>query len=94
VPPIESDEQIVLPSRLTMFTTTWCGYCVRLKSQLERAGIGFDEVDVERDATAAELVEYLNGGYRTVPTLLFPDGEAMTNPSAAEVAAHLAATSA
>lgn len=88
--PTASDEDIVLPERLTMYTTSWCGYCVRLKRELSRAGIGYDEVDVESDPQAAALIEYINGGYRTVPTLLFPDGEAMTNPSVREVATHLA----
>jgi mycoredoxin len=86
----ETHEDLVPPTRLTLYTTTWCGYCVRLKRDLARAGIGYDEVDVEADPQAADLVEYINGGYRTVPTALFPDGEAMTNPSAREVAAHLA----
>ena len=37
------------PGTVTMYTTTWCGYCRRLKSQMEREGIGFTEVDIERD---------------------------------------------
>ena len=87
--PSDSDDELALPDRLTLYTTSWCGYCVRLKRDLDRAGIGYDEIDVESDPDAAALVEYINGGYRTVPTLLFPDGEAMTNPSAREVATHL-----
>ena len=75
---------------LTMYTTTWCGYCARLKKQLDSAGIAYDEVDVERVPDAAALVESVNGGNRTVPTLVFPDGSAATNPSLAEVRARLA----
>lgn len=70
---------------LTMYTTTWCGYCRRLKNQMTEAGIAFDEVDVEQHDAAAALVELVNGGDRTVPTLVFPDGSAATNPSLAEV---------
>jgi len=70
---------------LTMYTTTWCGYCRRLKSQLTEAGIAFNEVDVEQHDDAAAFVEQVNGGNRTVPTLVFPDGSAATNPSLAEV---------
>lgn len=77
---------------LTMYTTTWCGYCRRLKSQLDSAGIAYDEVDVEQVPEAAELVESVNGGNRTVPTLVFPDGSSATNPSLAEVRARLGAT--
>ncbi len=75
---------------LTMYTTTWCGYCRRLKSQLDSAGIAYDEVDVEREPQAAAFVESVNGGNRTVPTVVFPDGSAATNPSLAEVQARLA----
>ena len=75
--------------QLTLYTTTWCGYCVRLKRGLDRAGIAYQEVDVETDADAAALIEHINGGYRTVPTLVLSDGEALTNPSVAEVRAAL-----
>lgn len=70
---------------LTMFTTTWCGYCRRLKSQLEAAGIAYSEVDVEQVPDAAAFVESVNDGNRTVPTVVFPDGSAVTNPSLAQV---------
>ena len=76
---------------LTMYTTTWCGYCVRLKHQLDREGIDYTEVDIERDEAAAERVMQVNGGNRTVPTLVFPDGTALTNPSPAQVKEKLAA---
>lgn len=69
----------------TMYSTTWCGYCHRLARQLRREGITFDEVDIENDAGAAKLVERTNHGNRTVPTLVFSDGSALTNPSVAEV---------
>jgi mycoredoxin len=74
---------------VTMYTTDWCGYCVRLKDGLERAGISFEEVNIERDPEAADVVMAVNGGNRTVPTVVFPDGTALTNPSAAQVRARL-----
>ena len=73
----------------TMYSTPWCGYCHRLKGQLRREGIRFDEVDIETDPSAATLVERANGGNQTVPTLVFADGSALTNPSVAEVKAQL-----
>jgi mycoredoxin len=76
---------------ITMFSTTWCGYCRRLKGQLERAGIGYTEVNIEEVEQAAEYVMEVNGGNQTVPTVIFPDGTAATNPSLAEVKARLAA---
>jgi mycoredoxin len=75
---------------VTMFSTTWCGYCRRLKSQLDREGIPFTEVDIERDRESAQFVEKVNDGNQTVPTVLFPDGSAATNPSLIEVKQRLA----
>jgi mycoredoxin len=75
----------------TMFSTPWCGYCHRLKSQLDREGIEFDVVDIEQHPDAAETVERVNNGNQTVPTLLFTDGSTQTNPSVAQVKEKLAA---
>ncbi len=76
-------------STLTMYSTPWCGYCQRLKAQMTRAGIAFTEVDIEQDPAAAALVESVNGGNQTVPTVVFADGTALTNPAIAEVKARL-----
>ncbi len=70
---------------LTMYSTVWCGYCQRLKAQMQREGIAFVEVDIEHDDAAAAIVEGVNGGNQTVPTLQFPDGSFATNPSIAQV---------
>jgi mycoredoxin len=74
---------------VTMYTTPWCGYCVRLKKLMQREGIGYAEVDIEQDPQAADLVMEANGGNRTVPTLVFADGTALTNPSIDQVRAQL-----
>jgi mycoredoxin len=76
---------------LTMYTTAWCGFCSRLKAGLQRDGIAFDEVDIEQVPDAAELVMQVNGGNRTVPTVVFADGSALTNPSVKQVKEKLAA---
>ncbi|MET1131966.1 MAG: mycoredoxin, partial [Aeromicrobium sp.] len=68
-----------------LYSTPWCGYCHRLKSQLQREGIEFTEVDIEQDPASADIVEKANGGNQTVPTLVFADGTALTNPSVAQV---------
>lgn len=81
-------------SQLTMYSTTWCGYCRRLKIQLDAAGVTYDEVNIERDPDAAAFVEGVNGGNRTVPTLRFADDSALTNPSLAQVTAKLEALAA
>jgi mycoredoxin len=72
---------------LTLYTTTWCGHCLRLKRSLDRESIPYTEVNIEEDERAAELVMRVNGGNRTVPTVTFPDGTALTNPSLTQVKA-------
>jgi mycoredoxin len=75
---------------VTMYSTTWCGYCRRLKLLMDQAGIAYDEVNIEQDPEAAAYVESVNGGNQTVPTIRFEDGTAMTNPPFAAVTAKLA----
>jgi mycoredoxin len=79
-----------MTTSLTMYTTSWCGYCVRLKTMLKAAGISYDEVNIEQDPAAAEFVGSVNGGNMTVPTVKFADGSTMTNPGAGDVKAKLA----
>ncbi|MEV8630273.1 mycoredoxin [Streptosporangium sp. NPDC051023] len=74
---------------LTVYTATWCGPCKRLKSQLTREGISYREIDVEQNPDAAQFVMSVNNGNQTVPTVLFEDGTALTNPSVIEVKARL-----
>ncbi|MGO9779764.1 MAG: mycoredoxin [Streptosporangiaceae bacterium] len=73
-----------------MYTTQWCAFCRRLKSQLARDGITLTEVDIERDPVAADYVMSVNGGNQTVPTVVFPDGTVLVNPSAAQVKKRMA----
>ncbi|MFF4379376.1 mycoredoxin [Kitasatospora sp. NPDC092039] len=81
---------------VTMYSTTWCGYCNRLKSQLDREGIGYTEINIEEDPASASFVESVNNGNQTVPTVLVtPAGGGeqvvMTNPSLLQVKKALAA---
>ena len=77
-------------SELTVYTTSWCPFSRRLVTDLDRAGIEFTDIDVEEDADAAALVQQLNNGNRTVPTVVFADGSSLTNPPLAQVQAKLA----
>ena len=79
------------PGTVTMYSTTWCGYCRRLKTLLDREGIGYTEVNIETDEASADFVMSVNGGNQTVPTVVFPDGSAATNPSLQDVKDRLAA---
>jgi mycoredoxin len=81
---------------VTMYSTTWCGYCRRLKGQLDREGIAYTEIDIERNPDAAALVEKANNGNQTVPTVIIAPASGaaeitVTNPSLAQVKQALAA---
>ncbi len=77
---------------LTMYTTDLVRLLLPPQGRpAPRAGIEYTEVDIERVAGAADLVMSVNGGNRTVPTVVFADGTALTNPSVADVGARLAA---
>lgn len=80
-----------MTAELTIYSTPWCGYCRRLKTQLDREGIGFVDVDIEREPSAADYVSQVNGGNQTVPTVVLPGGTALTNPSLAQIKDHLGA---
>lgn len=79
------------PGTVRMYSTTWCGYCRRLKTLLDREGIAYTEVDIEQDEQSAEYVMSVNGGNQAVPTVVFPDGSAATNPTLQDVKERLAA---
>jgi mycoredoxin len=84
-----------MPGTVTMYSTTWCGYCRRLKGQMDREGITYDEINIEHDPASAAFVEKANGGNQTVPTVLVVPSNGsepitMTNPSLAQVKTALA----
>ncbi len=72
-------------SELTVYATSWCPYCAILRADLDEEGVEYTEIDVDRDPEAADVVRQLNNGNRTVPTVVFPDGSALTNPPISKV---------
>lgn len=73
------------PNQIVMYTTAWCPDCRRAKFFLKRKKIDFLEIDVNEDKKAAEFVKDLNNGNRSVPTIIFPDGSRMVEPSESEL---------
>jgi mycoredoxin len=76
---------------VTMYSTTWCGYCRRLKRQFEDAGIAYEEIDVDepQHRHLGDRIIEASGGYRVVPTVEVGDS-LLVNPSLKEVEAALA----
>lgn len=74
------------PSKQTiMYGTTWCGDCARAKRFLDQRGIAYTWIDIEQDEAARAYVEQVNKGLRRVPTIIFPDGSVLVEPSNAQL---------
>ncbi|HEV3230760.1 MAG TPA: glutaredoxin family protein [Candidatus Dormibacteraeota bacterium] len=74
---------------ITMYTTPGCGDCYVAKRTMARLGVPYREVDIRDDAGAREEVQRLNGGLRSVPTIVFPSGHVVVEPSAPQLEAVL-----
>jgi mycoredoxin len=76
-------------STITMYGTSWCPDCRRAQRVLETNGVPYTYVNIEEDEAAAEYVVQVNRGYRSVPTIIFPDGSILVEPSNAQLQAKL-----
>ena len=64
-----------------MYGADWCGDCRRSKRFLDENSVAYNYIDVETDTSASEKVIEINGGMRSIPVILFPDGTHLTEPS-------------
>lgn len=81
-----SDLYSMNPSLIIMYTASWCPDCRRARDMLESGGSPYLEIDVDEDDEAAEFIKNLNRGFRSVPTIVFPDGTFLVEPSAEALA--------
>ncbi len=72
-------------SEIIVYGTNWCYASKRAKNLLEQNQIPYQWIDIDKDAQARTFVEQTNHGFRSVPTLLFPDGSTLTEPSDSEL---------
>jgi thioredoxin reductase (NADPH) len=77
------------PDAITMYGTTWCQDCKRAKKFFGEHRVAYAFVDVDQDSEGLRLVEQTNAGKRIIPTIVFPDGSVLVEPSNAELAAKL-----
>ncbi len=75
------------PSQIVVYSVKWCPDCKRAKAFLAQNQISHLNIDVDENPQAAEFVRRLNNGFRSVPTILFPDGSKMVEPSSDELKA-------
>ena len=76
---------------IKVYATTWCGDCRMAKRWFDAHGIPYEYINIEEDDKAAEFVTRVNGGYRSVPTIVFPDGSVLVEPSPRELATKFSA---
>jgi mycoredoxin len=70
---------------ILVYGTKWCPDCIRAKQLLQRNDVEYTWFDIEKDEQACLLVEKINGGYKSVPTIIFPDGSVLVEPANTEL---------
>jgi mycoredoxin len=75
--------------KIKLYGTSWCGDTRRTRIFLETNHIDFEWIDIDNDSVGAKRVEEINNGYRSVPTLVFPDNSTLTEPSIYELSKKL-----
>jgi mycoredoxin len=87
---MEREERVPEATEVTVFSTTWCGHCIRLKRQMTDSGIPFVEIDIDEQEHFGDQIEAKTGGFRTVPAVRIGEN-LLVNPSISQVKAALAA---
>ena len=80
-----------MAAQIKMYGAAWCGDCRRSKAYLDSHNVEYNYIDVEADESASDKVIEINGGQRSIPVILFPDGTHMTEPSDKDLEAKLEA---
>ncbi|MEZ4673650.1 MAG: glutaredoxin domain-containing protein [Caldilineaceae bacterium] len=73
--------QVEPTKSILMYTTNWCPDCWRAKQVLKSMNVSYQEINIHEDEDAVDVVIQLNNGNRSVPTIVFPDGSVLTEPS-------------
>jgi mycoredoxin len=77
------------PAQIMFYGTAWCGDCRRAKRVLAEMNVYFVDIDIDLDDKAEAFVKQINGGNRSVPTIVFPDGSTLTEPDRLTLSAKL-----
>ena len=69
------------PTQIVMYTTEYCADCLRAKKFFEENNIVYERIGLEGNPEATEFVRKVNNGSQSVPTIIFPDGSILVEPS-------------
>lgn len=86
---VHSEQAVDAGQALTVYATRWCPDCMGARAVLDACGVSYRWIDINQDEEAADRVVEINGGFRSVPTILFPDGRVLVEPSRRELQAAL-----
>mgnify|MGYP003339589853 CR=1 FL=1 len=78
-----------MSNNIVMYSADWCGDCRRSKRLMDSLNVNYTIIDVEADPSASEKVIEINGGQRSIPVIVFPDGTHLTEPSDNDLKAKL-----
>ena len=70
---------------IKIYGTSWCPDCARAKQVFNKLKIPFDWIDIDKDKPAAAEVQKINGGFKSVPTIVFADGSVLVEPGNTEL---------
>lgn len=73
------------PDAIVLYGTSWCGDTRRARAVFDQNKIAYVWIDIDQDRAAAEFVQKTNHGFRSVPTIVFPDGTILVEPSTSEL---------
>lgn len=75
-----------MTQHITVYSTTWCSDCKRTKQWFDEHKIAYKEINIEKNGKAVAYVQKINGGMQSVPTIVFPDGTFLVEPTNNELA--------
>lgn len=78
-----------MPAGIKVYATPYCGDTRRARRVLDELQVGYDFIDIRADLEGARWVMEVNHGLRSSPTILFPDGSILVEPSEATLRAKL-----
>ena len=80
-----------MENKILFYGTLWCGDCKRSKKVFEQHNIDFNFINIDNDREGELFVKNTNNGSRSVPTIVFPDGDILVEPNDNELSEKLMA---
>jgi mycoredoxin len=74
-----------MDDQIKIYGTSWCPDCARAKQVFNKLKVSFEWINIDQDKNSAAYVEKINRGFKSVPTIVFPDNSILVEPSNAEL---------